>query len=112
MINEYHFYVLITAFFSAVSQILLNVSAAKEYRARIYEYVNPWVITAYVILALVLFANVYILRFLPLKTVHVIAASTYIFVMILSRIFFKEPFTFKKVLGNILIFVGIIIFVM
>lgn len=112
MINEYSFYILITAFFSAVSQIMLNISADKKYKKKIFEYLNPWVLGSYAVLALVLFANVYILKFVQLKVAHVIAASTYIFVLFLSRIILKEPFTFKKILGNILIVIGIVVFVL
>ncbi len=49
---------------------------------------------------------------MQLKVAHVIAASTYVFVLILSRVFLKEPLTWKKVLGNALIIAGIAVFIL
>lgn len=111
MNNPYYFGVVLTAFASAISQILLNISARKKYKKSIQEYLNPWVITSYGILVLVLIANVYLLGFMNLKEENAVAASTYVFVLILSRIFLKEKITWKKVLGNVLIIVGILIFI-
>lgn len=111
--NNYIYYlgVLGTALASAISQILLNVSAKKKYSKKVFEYLNPWVISSYAILAFTLVANVYIMRFIPLKIAHVLAASTYIFVAILSRLVFKEKISFKNILGLCIICAGIIMFV-
>ncbi len=107
-------YVLIvgTAFASAVSQILLNYSNKKEHQHKIFEYLNPYVILSYMILFAVLVLNVYAMRSVQLKVAHAIAASTYVFVLILGRIFLKEKITWNKVLGIFLIMVGIIVFIM
>lgn len=111
MNNIYYLGVVFTAFLSALSQILLNVSARKKHKNHLAEYLNVWVILSYAILACVLVMNVYLLRFMNLKEENAIAASTYAFVLILSRIIFKEKITAKKVIGNVLIIVGILIFV-
>jgi len=112
MNNGYGYLILITAFFTAVSQIMLNVSAEKTYDKKLREYLNPWVIGSYAILGLVLIANVWIMQFVQLKVAHVIAASTYVFVLVLSRVFLKEPLSWKKVLGNALIIAGIAVFIL
>lgn len=109
--NSYYIIIVITAFFSALSQILLNISADKTYKNKLFEYLNPYVILSYGILFLVLVVNVYCMKFVPLKNAHAVAASTYIFVLLLSRIFLKEKITVKKVVGNIIIILGIIVFV-
>ena len=44
------------------------------------------------------------------KNGPIIEAIGFSLVMILSRIFFAEKLTKKKILGNILIFLGIIVF--
>ncbi|MGN0551670.1 MAG: EamA family transporter [Acutalibacteraceae bacterium] len=108
--TKYYFFILITAFASAVSQILLNISSKKEYPSKIREYLNPWVITSYAILAATLIANIYIMKFIPLKIAHAIAATTYIFVAIMSRIIFKEKIGKKKLAGLLLIIGGVAIF--
>ena len=109
--NSYSFLILITAFGSAVSQILLNLSNRKEHKGRIFEYLNLYVIGSYGILAIVLVANAYIMQFVQLKIAHALAATTYFFVMILSRIILKEKITKNKLIGNLLILLGITIFV-
>lgn len=109
--NKYGFLIFLTAFASSVSQILLNLSNKKKYTSKIREYVNVYVISSYAILSLVLVANTYIMRFVDLKIAHALAASTYLFTMILSRIIMKEPLTKTKIIGNLLIIAGITVFV-
>lgn len=109
--NKYGFLIFLTAFASSVSQILLNLSNKREYKSKIREYVNVYVISSYAILSLVLVANTYIMRFVDLKIAHALAASTYLFTMILSRIIMKEPITKSKIIGNLLIIAGITVFV-
>lgn len=49
-------------------------------------------------------------RGLDYKNGPIIESLGYIFVMILSRMFLKEKITKKKILGNALILLGIIVF--
>ena len=109
--NKYYIFTIITAFITSVSQIMLNISAKKSYTSKIFEYMNPWVVFSYGLLMIVLMANSYIMKFVDLKDAHALAASTYIFVLLLSRLILKENITAKKVLGNILIIIGILVFV-
>lgn len=108
---KYYLIIIINAFFSALSQILLNKSADKIYRNKLFEYLNPYVITSYAILFFVLIVNIYCMRYVPLKNAHAVAASTYFFVLVLSRIMLKEKITTKKIIGNIIIVVGILVFI-
>ncbi|MCD8026850.1 MAG: EamA family transporter [Clostridiales bacterium] len=103
--------ILVTAFFSSVSQILLNISNRKKYSSKIREYLNPYVISSYIILFLVLIANTYIMKFVELKIAHALAASTYVFTMILSSLIMHEKINFKKIIGNVIIVFGIIVFI-
>ena len=109
--NSYYIIIIINAFFSALSQILLNISADKKYKNKLLEYLNTYVISSYGILFLVLIINIYCMRFVSLKNAHAVAASTYIFVLLLSRFILKEKITIKKIIGNIIIILGIIVFV-
>lgn len=111
MINLYYLGVLGTAFASAVSQILLNISARRQYKSWIFEYLNPWVIVSYAILFGTLAGNIYLLRYMDLKVQNAIASSTYVFVMLLSRVIFGEKLTRKKVIGNLCIVAGILLFI-
>lgn len=109
--NKFYLIIIGTAFLSALSQILLNISARRKYSRKIFEYLNPWVIASYGILFAVLLVNTFCMKHLPLKDAHAIAASTYLFVLILSRVILGEKITKRKLLGNIILIVGIIIFV-
>lgn len=109
--NKYCILIFFTAFCSAMSQILLNLSNQKKHRNKIKEYMNFYVILSYIILAFVLIANIYIMQFVQLKIAHALSASTYIFAMFLSALVLHEKITVKKMIGNSLILAGIYIFV-
>ena len=102
--------VMFTAFLSAVSQIMLNLSNKRTYKNVILEYFNVYVVSSYIILAVVLVLNTYVLKFLPMMESHAIAASTYVFVLFLGKIVLKEKITLQKLIGNIIIVLGIIVF--
>lgn len=48
-------------------------------------------------------------RGVPLSLGPVLEATSYIYIVLLSRIFLKETITKKKVMGNLLIIIGILI---
>ena len=50
------------------------------------------------------------LKGVPYKNEPIIESLGYIFVMILSNIILKEKITRKKLIGNLLIFLGIIVY--
>ena len=73
---------------SAISQIMLKKSTQKKYPNKIKEYFNPLVIIAYIIFIGTLLISIYSLKILPLSMTPILEASGYIFVAILSYIFF------------------------
>lgn len=97
-------------FFSAMSQILLKKSANKEHKSWIYEYLNWRVILAYFIFFSVLLVNTYAYTQVDMKYGAVIDAFTYVFVMILSWLILREKFTKWKLIGNLIIIAGVIIY--
>jgi len=100
-----------SVFISAFSQVLLKKSALKTYSSFIKEYVNFYVIPAYAIYFLAVFLDLLALRKVPVSFVPVAEASSYVFVLIFGRIFFKESFSPKKIIAMTLIMAGIIVFV-
>lgn len=101
---------LVNAFLSAFSQILLKQSANKEHKRAIDEYLNVRVIAAYVILAYTLVSNAFAYQGIAYKYGSVIGASSYIFLMILSKLILKEKITKKVLLGNLIIMFGMFIY--
>lgn len=101
---------LVNAFLSAFSQILLKQSANKEHKKLIDEYLNVRVISAYIILAFTLVSNAFAYQGIAYKYGSVIGASSYIFLMILSRLILKEKITKQVLLGNAIIMFGMFIY--
>lgn len=100
-----------SVFISAFSQVLLKKSALKSYDSFIREYLNLYVVPAYAIYFLAVFLDLIALRKVPVSFVPVAEASSYIFVLLFGRIFFRESFSKRKVLAMGLILAGIIVFV-
>lgn len=113
MNNELLLYSLIyvsAVFISAVSQIMLKISAKKQYASKIQEYMNPIVIIAYGLFFGCTLITMLAYRKVPLSLGQILESSGYIFVTILGMTILKERLTRKKLLGMGIILVGILIF--
>ena len=97
-------------FISAIAQIMLKKSAGKEYESKIREYLNPYVIIAYAIFFGATFCTIYAYKGVPLSFGPILAASEYVFVAVLSKLFLKENINLKKFIGLSVIIAGIIIY--
>lgn len=100
----------ISGILSSFPQILLKKSAEKKKTNIIGEYLNPYVITGYAITAVCMILMILAYRGMPFKYGAVLESLVYLYIMILSRIFLKEKLTTKKITGNIMIVIGVIIF--
>lgn len=96
--------------FSAVSQILLKQSADQTYKSWIFEYLNWRVILAYFFFFGVLLLNTYCYTQVDMKYGAVIDTAAYVFVLILSKIILNEKITKGKLVGNLIIILGILIY--
>jgi multidrug transporter EmrE-like cation transporter len=97
----------VSAFISSVSQVMLKKSAQKTYSSRIGEYLNPLVIIAYSMFVGCTLLSMYALKVVPLLLAPVLESTGYIFVAVLSYIFFKEKLTKRQTAGMALILIGI-----
>lgn len=97
-------------FFSAISQVLLKQSANKVYKNPIREYLNWRVITAYGIFFGVLLLNTYCFTKVDMRYGPVIDTAAYIFVLLFSWLILKEKITKRKIIGNLIIVLGILIY--
>ena len=97
-------------FISAIAQIILKKSAGKEYESKIREYLNPYVIIAYAIFFGATFCTIYAYKGVPLSFGPILAASEYVFVAVLSKLFLKENINLKKFIGLSVLIAGIIIY--
>ena len=85
-------------FFTAFSQILLKLSAGKEYRHPIFEYLNWRVILAYGMFFGVLLLNTYAYTRVDMKYGAVIDSFAYVFVLLMSYLILKEKITMGKLI--------------
>lgn len=95
---------------ASLSQILLKKSAEKSYQSLLREYLNPWVISGYGLMVVSTLLTVGGYAGLEYKNGAVIESLGFVLVMLLSRLFFKEKITKKKLIGNALILLGIAVF--
>lgn len=95
---------------SSISQILLKKSANKTYDSTLKEYLNPLVVIAYGMFFCSMMITMYCYNYVEVSAGPIFESAGYIFVGILGYIFLKERFTLKKIIGMILIIVGILVF--
>ena len=100
---------LISVFISSVSQIILKTSADKEYENKIREYLNLKDIVAYGFFFLSSLMTIWAYKGVPLSMGPVFEASGYVWVAILGRLILKEELKKKKLIGILIILVGIIV---
>ena len=99
-------------FFTAISQVLLKQSANKKYSNPLLEYLNWLVIVAYGIFFGVLLLNTWCYTKVDMRFGPVIDTAAYVFVLIFSRVILNEKITKGKLVGNLLIIAGILIYTM
>lgn len=95
---------------ASISQLLLKISAKKEYSNIVRTYLNFYVITAYALLFTTTVLSVIAFRVISYKYGLAISFASYVSVIILSRIFLKENILRKQYIGIVLIIIGIAIF--
>lgn len=100
---------LITPLLSAISQLMLKKAADDPTHTGIRYYLNLRVLVAYGLFFGCMLLNVWALRSLDLTLAGVLEASGYIYVMILSRLFLKEKISRRRLIGNLVIVLGIVL---
>ena len=99
----------LSVFISSVSQILLKQSANIKYESRIREYLNARVIIAYGIFFLATLITIIAYKQIPLSLGPVLETTGYFFIAVLSRIVLKERISKRKIIGIVVVAVGIMV---
>lgn len=95
---------------SSISQILLKKSANQNFENSIREYLNPKVVIAYIMFFGATLINVWAYKKVPLAMGPVLESSGYVFVTVLGVVFLKEHVSKRKLLGLLMILLGIFVF--
>ncbi len=107
----YYLLVLAAVLVCSLSQLLLKLSATLEHKSAISELLNWRVITAYGILLLSVFVNIFAMRNgVQLKDVPVLTSLGYVFVPCFAYLFFREKVYYLQVISILLIVIGFFIF--
>ena len=107
----YYFVVILSVFAAACAQMLLKQGARKEYGSWWRQYINPWVIGGYGIMACSLVLNIWCMsKGVQVKEMSVIESMSYLFVPVLAFMLFKEKLTAWKICAIAIIIGGVIIF--
>lgn len=94
-------------FVAAISQILLKKSANKTYLSKLKEYLNWYVITAYVLFTLSMAISLFAYRYIPMSYAPVLESSGIIFIIVLGRFFLGEVVKPQKYIGVAIMILGI-----
>ena len=81
---------LLSPLLAAFSQILLKKSANKSHQGFIEDYINPLVISAYIIFFICTIITLVSLKYIDLSTAVLLESSSYIYVLLFSRLIFAE----------------------
>lgn len=107
----YYILVILSVLAAASAQMLLKQGARQNYVGFWRQYLNPWVIGGYTIMACSLILNIFCMsRGVQVKEVSVIESLSYLFVPTLAFFLFKEQLTKRKLCAITIIICGIIIF--
>lgn len=101
---------LVSVFISSVSQIVLKKSANRKYENKLREYLNFPVIISYSLFFASSLLTVLAYRGVPLSKGPILEATGYVWVAVLGRIFLKENLNKKKIMGMLMIIIGIVLF--
>ncbi len=101
---------LASVFMSSVSQVMLKKAAQKSYDSHIKEYLNPLVISAYLIFVGTTLVGVLAYKVIPLSMGPVLEASSYLYVTFFGVKLFGEKVNGKKIAALFLIVAGIVVY--
>lgn len=109
---KYFIMMLLAEHIASSSQIFLKMSSKKSYPSAIREYLNCLVIGGYSLLMVSMVITVFCYNKDKLGYMGTVVMEpiSYIFVLILSRIVFKEKISKRKIVGMSLIICGITVF--
>lgn len=107
----YKLLVILSVLAAAGAQMLLKKGAKIEHATFWSQYLNPWVIGGYGIMGASLLLNIFCLsRGVQVKEISIIESLSYLFVPLLSWLFFKEKITWRKAGAIAVIMAGVVVF--
>ncbi len=106
----YYALMLVVIVFTSIAHLLLKKGSGAPSNSKMGMYTNPNSLIAYAVFALVAFLSIYVMKGFDLKVFFSLNSLTYICIPVLSFIFLKESCTKNKLIGIVVISLGVIIF--
>jgi drug/metabolite transporter (DMT)-like permease len=103
---------LVSVVLSSLSQVLLKKSSGEKKKHRLFDYLNPKVLIAYGTILICMFLMIFAFTGMYYRYGAVIESLAYLLIMVFSRIFLGEKITKRRVIGNLIIVAGVIIFIL
>lgn len=107
---KYIFIFISSVLISSMSQILLKQSANTTYSSKLKEYLNCKVILAYILFFVSTIITIIAYKHIPLSLGPVLESFGYIFVSILGFIFLHEKIGIRKLIGMLVVLIGVSVF--
>lgn len=110
---QYYLLCVFSVLSAACAQMLLKQGARKQYPSFFRQYLNPWVMGGYAIMGCSLLLNVFCMSHgVLIKELGGIESLSYLFVPLLSWLFYKERITWRKAAAIAVIMAGVVVFFM
>ena len=110
MITSYAAIAFVSVIFSSLAQVLLKKSSAEKKKHWVFDYLNLKVCGAYAIMFVCILLMIYSFTGMYYRYGAVIESFSYLLIMVFSWLFLKEKVTRRRVIGNGLIIMGVLIF--
>lgn len=105
----YYLLTLIVVLFTSIGHLLLKIAASRIVPgSRLYA--QPLSLLAYGIFAVVAFLSIVAMKGLDLKVFFALNSLTYICIPILAFLVLRESFTRNKIIGVVIISLGVVLF--
>ncbi|MDO4294312.1 MAG: EamA family transporter [Eubacteriales bacterium] len=109
-IDVHYLFLVVSVVVASVSQVLLKKGAMRRYDSWLREYLNPWVISGYLLMFCSVFLTVTGLRGVDFFNAPVVESLGYVLVPVLGAVFFRESLTRRKLVGIGCIILGMVVF--
>ena len=110
MNNEYISIYLLAVVIASISQIILKISANKEESHKLFKVIDFYMFFAYGLLMFSMLMTTFALKKMYYKYGAMMEGVGYLCVLVMSMVFLKEKISRKRLLGALIIVVGIVIF--
>ncbi len=106
--SRYYLLIILMSLLGSLASFSFKRSAQQEGISVIKHYLHPLVLLGASLYFIASLLNIYVLKYLPYSVVLPSTAITYIWTMILSGVFLREPITAQKKIGLLFILAGVV----